>query len=71
MESDGCAVDPGRNGRDHLWRIYDYPHIVLLYFRMYQIAMRYPEIPTALGAQEYLYRAYGTAAFAMLENGGH
>ncbi len=28
--------------REHLWRIYDYPHIMLLYFRMYQIAKAYP-----------------------------
>ena len=25
-----------------MWRIYDYPHIVLLYYRMYQIAKFYP-----------------------------
>jgi hypothetical protein len=53
--------DPGRNGRNHIWRIYDYPHIVLLYFRMYQIARLYPHIKMELTADEYLHRAFGTA----------
>lgn len=55
------SSDPGRNGRLHVWRIYDYPHIVLLYYRMYQIARLYPEIKTELAAEEYLRRAYRTA----------
>ncbi|HEY7089852.1 MAG TPA: DUF5695 domain-containing protein [Tepidisphaeraceae bacterium] len=55
------STDPGRNGRNHLWRIYDYPHVILLYFRMYQIARLYPEIKTELTADEYLQRAFGTA----------
>ncbi len=55
------SYDPGRNGRLHVWRIYDYPHIVLLYYRMYQIARLYPEIKTELKAEEYLRRAYRTA----------
>ncbi len=55
------SVDPGRNGQRHLWRIYDYPHIVLLYHSMYRIAKNYPQIKTALPAAEYLRRAYGTA----------
>jgi len=32
------SSDEGINGKKHIWRIYDYPHIVLLYYRMYQIA---------------------------------
>lgn len=55
------SPDPGRNGRLHIWRIYDYPHIVLLYYRMYQVARLYPEIKTELTAEEYLRRAYRTA----------
>lgn len=55
------SSDPGRNGRLHLWRIYDYPHIVLLYYRMYQVARLYPGIKTELTAEEYLRRAYRTA----------
>ena len=37
-----ASADLGRNGQAHVWRIYDYPHIMLLYFRMYQIAKMYP-----------------------------
>ncbi len=55
------SPDPGRNGQKHIWRIYDYPHIVLLYHRMYQVAKLHPEIKTELTADEYLRRAYRTA----------
>lgn len=55
------SKDPGRNGRKHIWRIYDYPHIALMYFGMYRVAKHHPEIKTALDAKEYLRRAYGTA----------
>lgn len=55
------STDPGRNGQRHLWRIYDYPHIVLMYHSMYRVAKNYPQIKTALPAIEYLRRAYGTA----------
>ena len=55
------SPDPGRNGQRHIWRIYDYPHVVLLYHSMYRVARNYPQIKTALPATEYLRRAYGTA----------
>ena len=55
------SIDPGRNGQKHIWRIYDYPHVVLLYHSMYRIAKNYPEIKTLLTAEQYLHRAYGTA----------
>jgi hypothetical protein len=55
------SADHGPKGRLHLWRIYDYPHIALMYFSMYRVAKNHPEIHTALGADEYLKRAYGTA----------
>lgn len=55
------SVDPGRNGKKHIWRIYDYPHLVLMYHSMFRIAKNYPEIKTLLPAEEYLRRAYGTA----------
>ena len=29
---------------DHIWRAYDYPHVVYLYWSMYQIAKHYPEL---------------------------
>jgi hypothetical protein len=53
--------DPGRNGKRHIWRCYDYPHVVQMYFGMYRVAKNHPNIKTALSANEYLQRAYGTA----------
>lgn len=45
----------------HIWRSYDYPHIVMLYFHMYEIARKYPGMARYLSAIEYLERAYQTA----------
>ncbi|NTV80540.1 MAG: hypothetical protein HGA24_03855, partial [Candidatus Aminicenantes bacterium] len=47
--------------REHVWRSYDYPHVVMLYFHMYQIAKMYPGLSTYLDAAGYLERAWGTA----------
>lgn len=44
----------------HIWRLYDYPHIILLYYKMYEIARNHPGLPMMLDATEYLRRAYGT-----------
>ncbi len=55
------STDIGTGGQLHLWRIYDYPHIIAMYEGMYRVAKYYPQITTALSAQEYLRRAYGTA----------
>jgi len=55
------SSDPGRNGRAHLWRIYDYPHIIHLYYRMYQLATYYPNLVKWRTAPEYLELAYRTA----------
>ena len=55
------SADEGRNGRAHLWRIYDYPHIVMLYYRMYHIAKFYPAKVKYLNAEQYLERAFRTA----------
>lgn len=55
------SPDPGRNGRLHLWRVYDYPHVVLMYYSLYRVAKNHPEIKTELTAQQYLERAMGTA----------
>ena len=46
---------------EHLWRTYDYPHIVLLYWSMYQIARDHPELVHYLDKDGFLERAYGTA----------
>jgi Family of unknown function (DUF5695)/F5/8 type C domain len=48
-------------GKKHLWRIYDYPHVILLYYQMYLIAKNYPTMVRYLDASGYLDRAYGTA----------
>ena len=52
--------DPGPKGRMHIWRAYDYPHIIALYFAMYRTARDHPQITTRLTAAAYLERAAGT-----------
>jgi hypothetical protein len=46
---------------DHIWRAYDYPHVVYLYWSMYEIAKQHPELSHYATKDEYLERAYGTA----------
>lgn len=46
---------------NHIWRIYDYPHIILMYYNMYRVASDYSGIRTRLPALTYLERAYKTA----------
>ncbi len=53
--------DPGRGGQQHLWRIYDYPHITLMYLSLYRVAKHHPHIRTAMSSRDYLRRAYDTA----------
>jgi len=48
-------------GKKHIWRIYDYPHVILLYYQMYLVAKNYPEMVHYLNQDEYLDRAYHTA----------
>ena len=55
------STDPGAKGKLHVWRVYDYPHVILMYLNMYYMAVNNPQIRTALSAAEYLRRAYGTA----------
>lgn len=47
--------------KEHVWRSYDYPHIVMLYYHMYEIAKKYPQMSKYLDAPGYLERAYQTA----------
>ncbi len=61
FKANRASADPGRNGRAHVWRIYDYPHIVMLYYRMFHIAKFYPGMVKHLDAPTYLERAYRTA----------
>lgn len=44
-----------------IWRSYDYPHMVMLYFHMYEIAKKYPGMTKYLDDAGYLERAYQTA----------
>jgi hypothetical protein len=55
------SEEEGAKGKLHVWRIYDYPHIILLYFKMYEIANLYPDMKTSMSATDYLRRAAGTA----------
>ena len=55
------SSDPGPKGKLHIWRCYDYPHIVVMYFGMYRIARDFPGIQLKLDRATYLERAYGTA----------
>ena len=47
--------------RMKIWRSYDYPHMVMLYFHLFQVAERYPSMVHYLDAAGYLERAYQTA----------
>jgi hypothetical protein len=51
----------GGKGLEHVWRGYDYPHVIMLYFHMYQIAKMYPSMTRCLDKDGYLERAFGTA----------
>jgi len=55
------SSDPGPKGKLHIWRCYDYPHIVVMYFNLYRVARDYPGIKMKLDRATYLERAYGTA----------
>ena len=54
--------EEGPDGKLHIWRCYDYPHVIAMYYHMYRVAKNYPQIETKLTAQEYLERARGTTA---------
>ncbi|MCX7974279.1 MAG: DUF5695 domain-containing protein [Candidatus Aminicenantes bacterium] len=57
--------DSGPQDRDgwiyHVWRVFDYPHVIHLYWNMYRVAKFYPELVSYLDKEGYLERAYGTA----------
>ena len=55
------STDPGTKGQEHVWRIYDYPHVVLMYYNMYRVAKLYPATTKYLDSKGYLERAFGTA----------
>jgi hypothetical protein len=45
----------------HVWRVFDYPHVINLYWSMYRVAKYYPDLTNYLDADGYLDRAFGTA----------
>lgn len=45
----------------HVWRVFDYPHVINLYWSMYRVAKYYPKLTRYLDADGYLDRAFGTA----------
>jgi hypothetical protein len=47
--------------KEHIWRSYDYPHIMMMYYHMYQIATMYPGMTKYLDSKGYLERANETA----------
>jgi hypothetical protein len=47
--------------RMHVWRSYDYPHIVMMYYHLYQVAKLHPRMTKYLDAKGYLQRAKETA----------
>lgn len=47
--------------KEHVWRSYDYPHIFMMYYHMYQLATRYPEMKFSHSAETYLIRTKETA----------
>ena len=55
------SSDPGPKGKLHIWRCYDYPHIIVMYFSMYRIARDFPGVKMKQDRATYLARAYGTA----------
>jgi hypothetical protein len=56
-----ASPNDDRTGKKHLWRIYDYPHVILMYYNMYLVARNYPQMVHYLDQAGYLERAYGTA----------
>lgn len=60
-EDTGLGIALFTPSMNHIWRIYDYPHIILMYYNMYRVASDYSGIRTRLAALVYLERAYKTA----------
>lgn len=52
---------PGGPSACRLWRTFDYPTYIALYYNLYRIACQRPDLTHYLDAQGYLERALGTA----------
>lgn len=55
------GLNSGGNGQEHMWRTFDYTHLIQLYYALYRVAKMYPNTTHYLDANGYLERAYGTA----------
>ncbi len=55
------GFDSSGKGLEHIFRMFDYPHVVMLYFHMYEIAKQYPGLTRHLDAAGCLERATQTA----------
>lgn len=55
------SEDEDIRGKLHIWRVYDYPHIFLMYYNLYRIAKKDPQAPLTHDRMTYLTRAYRTA----------
>jgi len=55
------SPEDNERGKKSLWRIYDYPHVILLYYNMYLVAKDYPTMVHISTRSGYLERAYRTA----------
>ncbi len=56
-----AKIENRRLDKMKIWRTYDYPHLFMLYYHMYQIADRYPGMVNYLDADGYFERMWQTA----------
>jgi hypothetical protein len=56
-----AQIENRRLDRPKIWRAYDYPHLFMLYYHMFQIAERYPDLVRYLDADGYFERMWQTA----------
>lgn len=52
------SASPDVDGKAHVWRIYDYPHLILTYYNLFYVAKNYPYIKCKHDAHVYLDKAY-------------
>ena len=48
----------------HLWRLADYPHVIMLYLNMYRVAKHYPEMTKYMDAKAYFTVPYQTGGWS-------
>lgn len=55
------SEDKDIGGQEHIWRVYDYPHLFLTYYNMYYVAKYHPDVTLRHSKETYLKKAYHTA----------